>query len=371
MTGRRFDVEYRNLFILELYTEENPVMNLIHTLRDSNWNITLVCSTFLQTCCQKLRKENVKTIFIEEAADIGRVDWSRADLILLPNGRFLPADYKNYFLRSVGDTPFGMGLFGISVVTAKNSSLRKPYFENKSLWSEASFVYVSDADFTGGGNTICNHVVSAGKKVLVIPFKLPLAARKTLNNAEPCVVISGKVQWKRRHYMTALILLLVSQKRLGRPLKVILNGKTIGIYGMLVALFAKLLTKFSAGLGVVTYDQLLHEDAYLNNLLKAQINLLPLSAMYADGKDCGAFYDAIEFNMINVCPTDHLTSIGSEHGCLAVGYDSIFGLPACITKVFASLPTLLDNSLRLSERYLELDFRGYLIAQLNILSQKN
>ena len=46
-------MEYRNLFILELYTEENPVMNLIHTLRDSNWNITLVCSTFLQTCCQK------------------------------------------------------------------------------------------------------------------------------------------------------------------------------------------------------------------------------------------------------------------------------------------------------------------------------
>ena len=54
---------------------------------------------------------------------------------------------------------------------------------------------------------------------------------------------------------------------------------------MLVA--PSLLLKFSAGLGC-HYDQLLHEDAYVNNLLKAQINL-PLSAMHADGKDCGAF----------------------------------------------------------------------------------
>ena len=74
-------MEYRNLFILELY-EENPVMNLIHT--ETQNGTSLVCSTF----CRLVAKSSVRkreNYFIE-SSDIMSI--GRADLILLPNGRF-------------------------------------------------------------------------------------------------------------------------------------------------------------------------------------------------------------------------------------------------------------------------------------------
>jgi len=360
----------RNLFILELYTEEKTVANLVQSLRHSAWNTTLVCSPFFATLLPELdHYENVDIILLDNPTDIYQVDWKCADIVLLPNGRFLPTDYAGAFLRSVGDVPFGVGIFGTSVVTARNSPVRRHNFGLKSLWSEASFVYVSDVDFRGSSSSICRYADAAGKSVLVIPFKYPVKANRSIFDGERCVIISGKVQWKRRHYMTSLIVLLVSQKRMGGRLKVILNGRASGIYGRAVSLFAKIITKLSDGFEVVTYANRLPDDAYTENIRQAQINLMPLSAIYNDGKDCGAFYDGIEFNMINVCPCLHLASLGSEHGCLAVGYKSIFELPTRITSAFLNLQPLLDSSLQLTEQYLDQDFRGYLIDQLNILSK--
>lgn len=356
-------MKFRSLYILELYTEETAVINILRSLKGSAWRVTLVCSPLLAKLVPDRAEYNVaRRLLIDCAGDIAGVDWQHADLVLLPSGRFMPANYGRAFLESVGSTPYGIGVFGTSV-------LKKKLHRFRSLWTRAYFVYVSDVDFIKKDNEVSSYAAAAGKKVLVVPFNFPTQANRTISKQKKCVVISGTVQWKRRHYITSLLLLFISAHRLGTPLEVILNGRCRGLYGKSVSLLAKILSRVSTSFEVTTYPHRIYDDVYRENLTRAQINLMPLSSMYYDGKDCGAFYDAIEFNMINICPSQHLRSIGTEHGCLTVGYESIFEMTTCVTTVLCELPGLLDTSFQISQEYLQRDFRGYLIDQLNILSQ--
>jgi len=359
----------KKLLILELETEEVAVATLLRALKSTEWGVAVLGSqTFLSKLSDVMDGASINSRVVHSPEDLLYFDWHLFNVILLPNPKFLPSEYAKAFLSSIGSVPFGLGVFDLEDLESKYSTVNRRYDSKRSILSCCSFVYVSDLDFVNLDNALIRHVKARGKRILVIPFKYPSVVERSKLGPVVNIVVSGKVQAKRRKYLFAILSIVLASRRSGKQVHLCLNGGVSGSYGIFVFYVSQLVNRLFRNLSITSYKARVSENQYRDNLRSAHINLLPLTSLYDDGKDSGAFYDSMQYNMVSICPDSHLQSIGSLYGAVALGYRSISDLIQLIGTVMSQLEFYLADSHSKTEAYMHLDFRNYLINELNTLS---
>lgn len=360
----------RKLLVLEIETEEVAIATLLHALEQTDWQVTILGSRLLlDRLADVLGDASFDGITLDAKETLFDFEWESFDLILLPNPKFMPADYAEAFLSSRGSTPFGIGVFDLEDLNSRGSAINRCYRDGNSFFICCSFVYISDLDFVNRDNQLARKVGSMNKKLLVIPFKHTTDVQRCLSESSINIVVSGKVQAKRRNYLFAIIGVFRASQNSPKPVHLCLNGGATGIYGIFIYYFTKLAGKVSRNLSIEAYKSRVNEDRYRENLRKSHINLLPLTSLYDDGKDSGAFYDSMQYNMVSICPDSHLRSIGSVHGAVALGYSDMEELVSTLCTVMPRLNGYLAQSYTKTKEYCLLDFCGYLVNELNTLSK--
>lgn len=360
----------RKLLIFELETEEVVVATLLRTLKTTDWEVTVLGSElFLSKLSDVMFGGLFSALVFDSVENLSRFEWHLFDLVLLPNPKFMPFDCVKVFLNTIGSVPFGIGVFDSRDIKDTSSAINRRYDTNGScLLFCCSFVYVSDLDFVNQDNALVRLMTSRKKTALVIPFKYPEVIERTKIGVSINVVVSGKVQAKRRKYLFAILSVVLASRNSAKPVHLYLNGGVSGIYGLFIFYLSRLVNRLFRNISIVSYKERVSEDEYCDNLRRGHINLLPLTSIYDDGKDSGAFYDSMQFNMVGICPDSHLRSIGSLHGAVSLGYTNIFHLIQLVREVMPQLEYHLAESYSKTEEYRCLDFRNYLINELNSLS---
>jgi len=360
----------RKLLVLEIETEEVAIATLLHALEKTEWQVTILGSQLLlDRLADVLGDASFNGITLNAKETLSHFEWESFDLILLPNPKFMPADYAEAFLSSRGSTPFGIGVFDLEDLNSRGSAINRCYLDGNSFFICCSFIYISDLDFVNRDNELVRKVGSMKKQSLVIPFKHTGDAQRCSSESSINIVVSGKVQAKRRNYLFAILGVLRASRKSPQPVHLFLNGGATGIYGIFIYYFSKLASKVSRNLSIEAYKSRVSEDNYHENLRKSHINLLPLTSLYYDGKDSGAFYDSMQYNMVSICPDAHLRSIGSLHGAVALGYSDMGELVNTLCTVMSRLNGYLADSYTKTKHYYLLDFSGYLVNELNTLSK--
>jgi len=360
----------RKLLIFELETEELVVATLLRTLKTTDWEVTVLGSElFLSKLSDVMDGDLINALVLDSVENLSRFDWYLFHLVLLPNPKFMPSEYAKAFLSSIGSVPFGIGVFDSDDLENNHSAINRCYDNSgSSLLSCCSFVYISDLDFVNLDNALVRRVITRKKTALIIPFKYPEVIERSKLGASINIVVSGKVQAKRRKYLFAILSVVLASRKYGKPVHLYLNGGTSGIYGLFIFYLSRLVGHLFRNLSIISYKARVNEGQYRDNLRSGHINLLPLTTLYDDGKDSGAFYDSMQYNMVSICPDSHLQSIGSLHGAVSFGYSSISDLIRLIRITMSQLEYYLADSHSKTEAYRRLDFRNYLINELNTLS---
>lgn len=360
----------KKILILELETEEAVVATLLRTLKLTDWDVTILgTELFLSKLSGIMNGDLINAVVLDSIEKMSKFDWHLFDVVLLPNPKFMPDEYAKAFLSVIGNVPFGIGVFDLEDLKNSRSAINHCHNNNKtSLLSLCSFVYVSDLDFVNLNNEIIRHVTNIKKNALVIPFKYPKTIERSKIGATINIVISGKVQAKRRNYLFAILSVICASRNSNKQVHLCLNGEIIGLYGFFIFYLSQLVNRFFSNLRIISYKARVSETQYNDNLRRSQINLLPLTSLYDNGKNSGAFYHSMQYNMINVCPYSHLKSIGSLQGAVSLGYRSFLDLIRLIKIIIPQLEEYLANSYSKTKTYKNQDFQNYLINKLNILS---
>jgi hypothetical protein len=360
----------RKLLILELETEEAAVGTLLRTLKTTDWKITVLGSDlFLSKLYDLMDGVPINALVLNSTEKLSGFNWHLFDLVLLPNPKFMPSEYARVFLKSIGNVQFGIGVFDSHDLENNHSAINRCYDKNgASLLSSCSFIYISDLDFINLNNALVKQVTARKKAALVIPFKYPEVIEPSKLCDSVHIVISGKVQAKRRRYLFAILSVVLAAQKSSRPVCLYLNGGASGIYGLFIFYLSQLLNKLLPRFSITSYKERVSQDIYCDNLRNGHINLLPLTSLYNDGKDTGAFYDSMQYNMVTICPSSYLQSIGTIHGAVSLGYRSMVDLIRIVRTVISQLEDRIADSYSKTADYKGLDFRGYLLNELNKLS---
>lgn len=361
----------KNLLILELETEEAVVATISCILKTTNWQITVLGSDqFLSKLRELIDATTFRSLVLDSTQQLKIFNWDDYDLVLLPNPKFMSPEYIEVFLNLIGDVPFGIGVFDSNDLTNGSSVINRSYGQNgSSLLTRCSFIYISDADFVNRDNALVGRIQALGKSVLVIPFKYPGVIEQSKLDDSINIIISGKVQAKRRRYLMAILSVFLVAMTSGKRICLYLNGRAVGFYGRIIFYLSKFVNRLVPGLTIICYQTRVDHDVYCDNLRKGHINLLPLTQLYADGKDTGAFYDSMQYNMVTISPNFYLRSIGSLHGAVSLGYRTFPDLVRSIRTTILHLEYQLTDSYSKALAYKSFNFRDYLINELNSLSK--
>jgi hypothetical protein len=363
-------MKLKKLLILELETEEAVVATLLRALKSTDWEVTILGSElFLSKLSGIMDGDLINAVVLDSIEKMSSFNWHFFDVVLLPNPKFMPNEYAKAFLSAIGSVPFGIGVFDLENLKDSRSAINRCYdSSNSSLLSLCSFVYVSDLDFVNLNNVLIRHVTAMKKNAIVIPFKYSETIERSKLGAAINIVISGKVQAKRRNYLFAILSVIFATQKSDKQVYLCLNGEAIGFYGFFIFYLSRLVNRLFSKLKIISYKTRVIEKQYSENLRSGHINLLPLTSLYDNGKDSGAFYDSIQYNMINVCPDSHLKSIGSLQGAVSFGYRGFLDLIRLIKSIIPQLDCYLADSYSKAEIYKNQDFQNYLINKLNTLS---
>jgi len=357
----------KKILIIELHTEERAVGTIISALKKSDWKIEVLGKQgFFKKLNALVNKSEYGGLIYEDIAEFKNVDFESYNLILIMNPKIWSDEMVNTFLKVTKSKKFGIGVFEDNLYFSEPYSNLNIPSAKSNLFKGCSFVYISDIDFVNKDNLLVRKINIYNKNPLVIPFRFPNLIMKTIVSNSFDVIISGNVQFKRRSYIKALFAIYIFSLNLNFHVNVILNGKCVGLYGWLVSIFCQILNMISRKINIVYYRDRVSEEEYSNNLKLSQVNLLPLRAKYYDsGKDSGAYYDSLVFNLINVVPEFYSAAVGSYLRLVDVEFKSYLGLIKMLQHVHKNKNELLQSCYELQMTYINEDLNGYLENEFN------
>ncbi|XXK29950.1 hypothetical protein ACMAY7_10635 [Rhodobacteraceae bacterium nBUS_24] len=343
-------------------------MTLLTALQETSWEITLLAGAEFYDKLQDLScSRPFECLELNDCFDFEIVP--NFDLVLILNPVNWSEQFINQFL-AYKDIKFGIGVFADRLYRSR-FNVTKLSRLRRLLYQKSSYVYVSDVDFINLDNILVKKITEDKKITLVIPFKFTQDIIKKPKNDRINIVISGNVQQKRRRYFYALFAIIITAIYTRKKITLTYNGRGQGIYSSLLNYFSQCVSSFIKNLDVLPISTTrLSEAEYKRAVLSGTINLLPLSnSFYKGGKDCGAYYDAIEYGLVNVVPKKYSEEIGSFFREVDYKYGSFMGLTSCLIKLCNDENYCRIRAEELRFRYGQQNLYGYVNEQLHTIYQ--
>lgn len=355
------------ILIIEFYTEERTAATIIDSLYENNFEVSLLSSREYFNVVKNISNKKFNHLDLD-FWDKNKLNKLKFDLTILLNPEFYKSQHIKLIIEFLKKNRFGIGVFNSKTFLDRNA----PSI-NKWLIKNSSFVFISDYDFINKDNLLVKLFLKEGNKSIIIPFRHFVTEGISfckLQKENLNIVVSGKIQRKRRKYLSSIFAFLVVKCITKKDIQFILNGKPVGIYGFMIILLALIINIFSRKKVIKFYTNNINENEYNDNLISSHINFLPLTSTYNYGKDCGAYYDGLIFGLINFTNKKYNNAVGSYLRDFTITFNNNLDMIKQLYNVVINYDFFYQNSINGYLKYKNNSLKNYLNYELEKIIQE-